>query len=527
MSNVNVSIRRASIPTQQILAETTPIINLSRAGRIPLLARTIINAVVQDQGILTLFTNRYFGNAYNASSDTDTVDEMWIKYAVMLRQQRSAQIVGNYTGSTNPGSYFTVRINKPLASPNGIALTNDQSNLMVISVTPAPNNCQDVVFSVSGTAIQNATFDAAQIAYGKYLYFSHSAWGEGSVRGQGIIAGQEQIDYLNYFSTERTELTITGDAMTQGYDVDVVQASVQGSKSSVHGFVPDIITNSGQSLLREHYLKVGNKLWFEAPNFNYATGEIISRDAQNNVVPMSAGLRFQMWNNAGMKVTYNPNNPDTFIPAIDAAVDWIAKEYRQWDLKIIGFGGSGARTVLRLAGQQWIQAKANIMINADSSGKINVTTIPRPVGVETIPTRNGDVDFIHIPALDQVDRTQPDNMILIGGATYPIEACHLYLKLMVTFEDGKRSLYLVSKGKDGIDRAMVTGMVAGLSGTQGSSAMSKFIGDGVNFQKLMSLQGMPQISNGQDGNTYHILTQAMICDRLPNATAILVAQPNA
>lgn len=506
MANVQITVSKNAIPLTSVGMDSD-FINLSQLGTLPELPTEIYRTVAPELGFL-----HFLSNLPDYTDKDMFVDEKFIRWGTQGDYDRSFLINGNYTGSLS--NLFSIPVDTNAIGEGANILTQSRNYAFRVNAV-IPNG--------QGSILQCQTIGpeipAGELQAGQRLNYATNSFEEGSRAGHKMLAIQKNEYHMQLLQQIRTDLPMTGDAQTQAYRIKMHRPDVD---KSYYGYIPDVITNTGTSLLSEHLTNINNALWWGLPNFNMDTGAIYNQNAQGAYVPQMAGLKYQIENAVGgYRAQFDPqDDPVNILNMLTRAMEYVSYTRNARDIKMYCVGGSGARALFRKANQLWIQRNTNITVQVDSKGgEMALKKTPIPTGVEILPTEWGEVHFMLMDTADGRLFAQTDLVAIDGGIGYPRSSFAMYLFPLITFDNGKQNIWVSCKGKDGHSRKLIAGVIPGMTGRSGSgnSIRTSFRG-----MKGMDLSGFAPVSTGQDADTFMLSSQMAPVLSTPRLSACLL-----
>ncbi len=476
----------------------------------PQILPEFISAYAQNMPVTMLFSA-----IQPESTKEETLSSNQIKWQVQGAPNKIARIV-RYSGTPAVGNRFQIVVNDGWFRHGAkMTLNNDRDQLYIDSDGDAVEggiqyNAQ-VIGNVKGTML-----DESLLAKNMPLNYDTASYEEGSNTGHPMPFGTGDW-YQNAMSIERHKFSLTGDAITEALVFDVYRQDMKTGGTVVQStWLPNILTKTGDSLLKFHMRARELNYHNSRSSYNPQTGEVMVKAGHNGNedVLMGDGLLPQLED--AYTLFYDPllDSPQYIRWCIRSLINYMSFHYDQDFIDLYVLGGRGARAVFSDAmADELNAATGNVTFRTpDSDGKMVAGLL-----FDSFRCDFGTAKFVLDNAFD--DPSRETQKMTYNNLTLGVSSFGMYFLPVKQMPSGQNNIRMFSKGKTAwgqdINRNIVFGHIQGMSGYLGNKGMNgKQLGELSQYAQL--------VSTGRDAEQMEILSETMLIVTDPSRFARLL-----
>jgi hypothetical protein len=330
-----------------------------------------------------------FSGIYGESPAEELLPSNMVRWKVLGIPFKPVYIIST-TGTPRVGQEFEITASDSSLYTGAKVRLEDGKTLVYIKGQKTANahSCTYIAQPVGNN--EDDVIDSTLLEKGKALNYVAANYEEGSETGHPITWGTGD-HYVNALTTIRHKFQITGDAMTEALCMEMRKPdkSQPGGEKVFRGYLPNVITDSGQSLLDFHAEAVERDLTFGKSNFDVSTGAVFNTTTSGKPVLMGDGLLRQF--DSSYTVLYYPTDQISAVRgAIDRALAYLAYNTGQDTIDFYFIGGAGAKYIWNLAMLDFLDKSGQrVILNVDKS-PVTVAGLD----VETYKTSFGSIKLI-------------------------------------------------------------------------------------------------------------------------------------
>ena len=446
---------------------------------------------------------------YGDSPSEEMLPSNMVRWKVMGIPQKPVYVIsatGPFRVGSDSPSFITV--SDSLLQPGAkVRLEDGQTLLYIKGNRSASGSGVTHEVEVVGNNVNDGV-DMTYLEKGRALNYVTANYEEGSETGHPIQWGTGD-HYVQALTIHRHKYAITGDALTEALTMEMIKTAPNGDKKIFKGYLPNVMMDSGQTLLDFHMDAIEKDLVYGRANFDPSTGQIFNHAANGRPVLMGDGLKAQL--ESAYTVVYSPNDAIGSIRAgLERMLAFLSYNTGQDLIDLICIGGTGARMIWNLAMRDFLIANGqHTVLNADKS-PVTIAGLD----VDTFKTSFGSIKFVTSQAFNNpLVRTRE---VTVNGLKLPAESFDMYAFPVKKMSNGKNNIRTFAKAKQAggkmVNRSLVFGHIPGMSGLSTK-------------QQGELAQYGATVSTGRDAEQFEVLSQkGLIVSNPAECARMLVAR---
>lgn len=457
--------------------------------------------------------------------ESGTIGESIVRWRVLDNSMKASKVIDNsqLPGTIYANKPFVLGIDENWVAPAGIYLLEDMKTTLYVRKRgegPGP------VFNYSFEFISGTTGETLVrkdlLAPGKYLNYIGNARPELSNESQPIKFDSGGYDLFNVTQTVRHKAAASGHALSTMTVMNAYDANgVFDPENS--GFLPF----DGREMLKFHFRALATTLYYSRTNFDAVNRRVLTLDADQarTEVPITAGAQQQFqWTESQFE--YNPLDPTvTLMNQIDGIIASRSDHFRDKDTVYLIITGNGGTQILDAIRKYKHVNEVQIQQQLPADGKIKRVGIDYQMA--TYWTPNGSFSIMNTAYMSR-PRGFMAERVNFKGAAYDKDGFDMYIIPVKKLDDGRRTIRLATKAANGVNRGLVIGSLAGMSGMHNGAALDVSNIGGKEFAATMSAQqDRFKIASPVDGEQFLCLSELCVIVEDPDSITWVKAKfPN-
>lgn len=333
---------------------------------------------------------------------------------------------------------------------------------------------------------------------GRFLNYTGNGKGELSSTSQPFRTDEGNVyDMFNVTQVVRHEIAASGHALS----TMTVMNEYENGQMAGQYFLP-----FDGNLLKKHIKFLGSTLYFQRTNFNPLARKVYTNNSRNArpEVPLTAGIR-QQFQFTESVFDYNPYDaPKNIMHLIDAIIASRAEYFRDpYGKYLIVTGMGGSQVLENVKAEKLYSQRVNLQTNVAAGQEL-------PVGhtYGKYYTQFGEFTILNTGYLTK-PRGWKSEQVGFQGGSWDKEGFDMYIVPINRYDDGRRSIRIATKAKEGINRGLVIGSLRGMSGMYNSYDGSVNL-ENVNsqdFARNVLMQDKYSVSSSTDGEVSMALSE--------------------
>lgn len=464
------------------------------------------------------------GEAGAIGAESGTIGESLIRWRIRDNTMKATKIVdGVLPNQIKANVPFTVYLDENWVDTSGIYMAEDMRSTFFVNkrgIGVGPSFEYAISF-VSG--VKDEVFTRRDLlAPGRYLNYIGNAKPELSTTSQSIKFDAGGYDMFNVTQVLRHKYAVSGHFIsTKMVQMDAYDGNMMFDPAN-SGYLPF----DGSEMLKFHLRSVGTTLYYGRTNFDPLNRRVLTVDPDTGrpEVPMTAGALQQMqWTES--QAEYDPTAPTvTLKNIIDGHIASRSDYFRDPDTVYLIITGNGGDKVLDNIKQIKHTSQVTLQQNVDGGQKI------QNVGLNyqnaTYWTSNGSFTVLNTEYTTRPRGFQAER-VMWNGAPYDKDGFDMYIIPIAKMADGRRTVRLATKSANGVNRGLVIGSLAGMTGMHNGGNLDLNSITGKDFAQSVMFQDRHKIASPVDGETFLTLSELCVVVEDPDSILWLRAKfPN-
>lgn len=404
---------------------------------------------------------------------TGTISESLVRWRLIDSKAEALRIIdaSQIPANIQVGKPYTITLNDNWLDPDAVLLSSNGTDTFIVEAKN-PTLAADGVGCTYTISLVGP--DPTQVVPNtmlnptKYLNYIGNGKGERSSTSQELTIRQSSVDMFNVTQVMRHKISASGHALSTKVDdtqLAYLEMSQDGKTIEAAYGMP-----FGGRLISEHLAKVNDTLFFGRTNFDAFNRVVLSRRGSlgNTEIPLLAGIKQQMEYTDSVYEYNVGDSPEINMDYIEALMNQARNKFELSDgCRWILLTGNGGEAVLQDIMNARFKRDGVVRQQAFTPGQ-TTAAVGNKYG-NTYVSQYGTFEIVNYGYAVK-DGKQFDQ-VMYNGVAHDSYSFNIYLIPILPstyYADGRRNIRLVTKSYKNINRGLVVGSIAGMSGLYGN-----------------------------------------------------------
>lgn len=454
----------------------------------------------------------------------ETIAESLVRWRIVDNTYEACRIVDVSTvpQTITANTPFEISLNEGWVDTDGLLLSSDGKTIFYVR-GKKPNLgiiSQGVTYILEWPSPDpTSTITSEMLQVGKYMNYISNAKGERSSTSQEIKIDHASYDLFNVTQVVRHKISASGHALSTDITNEILlyEEVDSSTKKAINQYV---LPFSGK-LLQKHLESVSSLIYFGRTNFD-AYNRVVRTLRQNgggNEIPLMAGVKqqFEYTERVG---EYNPfDSPARNLEIVESIISQSKDYYRKEMVDFIVITGGGGRAVLKkIQKEKTKQQGVSLRVSDSAVGNGQGTIAAGLRWDETYQSDDGTLKIMNTQFSTKPRGFQIDKKVL-DGVAYDIDGYDMYFVPIGMSEtvNGARTVRIATKKKGSLNRGLVLGSIAGMSGLHGNGMdMPNLTDSDMKFINSVANQQNYKVASPVDGEEFMVLSELTVIVENPD-----------
>ena len=454
------------------------------------------------------------GEAGAIGVESTTIGESLVRWRIRDNTMKATKILEATLPNTIKANVpFKVYLDENWVDDAGIYMAEDMRSTFFVhkrGYGVGPSFPYEISF-VSGNP--NELFLRKELlASGRYLNYIGNARPELSTKSQPIKFDSGGYDMFNVTQVLRHKYAVSGHAIStkmiamEAYDANLM---FDPENSSYLNF-------DGSAMLKFHLRTIGTTLFYGRTNFDALNRRVLTIDPESGrgEVPTTAGALEQFqWTES--QAEYDPTAPTvTLMNQIDGLIAGRSDYFRDSDTIYLIITGNGGDKVLDAIKQH--KHTTQVTLQQQVTGGEKISAVGMSYQNATYWTSNGSFTVLNTAYTARPRGFQAES-VMWHGARYDKDGFDMYVIPVRKMDDGRRTLRLATKSANGVNRGLVIGSLAGMTGLHNGGGLDLNGITGKDLAASVMMNDRHKIASPVDGETFLCLSELCVIVEDPDS----------